>query len=128
MLGLLGAVAPMVKTLFNTIDKTIDNKAEAEKIKQTIQQQLLSGQLKELEAQAQIITAEAKGSWLQRNWRPILMLVFAGLVVAHWFGFTAPNIPESVQNSLLNIVMIGVGGYVVGRSGEKIADKFKKEK
>lgn len=128
MLGLLGAVAPMVKTLFNTIDKTIDNKAEAEKIKQTIQQQLLSGQLKELEAQAQIITAEAKGSWLQRNWRPILMLVFAGLVVAHWFGFTAPNIPESVQNSLLNIVMIGVGGYVVGRSGEKIADKLKKEK
>ena len=34
-------------------------------------------------------------------------------------------LPESVQNSLLNIVMVGVGGYVVGRSGEKIADKFK---
>ena len=128
MLGLLGAVAPMVKTLFNTIDKTIDNKAEAEKIKQSIQQQLLSGQLKELEAQAQIITAEANGGWLQRNWRPLLMLVFAGLVVAHWFGFTAPNIPESVQNSLLNIVLVGVGGYVVGRSGEKIADKFRKDK
>lgn len=128
MLGLLGAVAPMVKTLFNTIDKTIDNKAEAEKIKQSIQQQLLSGQLKELEAQAQIITAEAKGGWLQRNWRPLLMLVFAGLVVAHWFGFTAPNIPESVQNSLLNIVLVGVGGYVVGRSGEKIADKLRKDK
>lgn len=128
MLGLLGAVAPMVKTLFNTIDKTIDNKAEAEKIKQSIQQQLLSGQLKELEAQAQIITAEAKGGWLQRNWRPILMLVFAGLVVAHWFGFTAPNIPESVQNSLLNIVLVGMGGYVMGRSAEKVAETLKKEK
>lgn len=128
MLNVLGAVAPMVKTLFSTIDKTIDNKADAEKMKQQIQQQLLSGQLKELEAQASIITAEAKGGWLQRNWRPLLMIIFAGLVVAHWFGFTAPNIPESVQNSLLNIVMIGVGGYVVGRSGEKIADKFKKEK
>ena len=128
MLGILGAVAPMVKTLFNTIDKTIENKAEAEKIKQSIQQQLLSGQLKELEAQAQIITAEARGGWLQRNWRPLLMLVFAGLVVAHWFGFTAPNIPESVQNSLLNIVLVGVGGYVVGRSGEKIADKLRKDK
>lgn len=128
MLGILGAVAPMVKTLFNTIDKTIDNKAEAEKIKQSIQQQLLSGQLKELEAQAQIITAEAKGGWLQRNWRPILMLVFAGLVVAHWFGFTAPNIPESVQNSLLNIVLVGMGGYVMGRSAEKVAETLKKEK
>jgi len=128
VLGVLGAVAPMVKTLFNTIDKTIDNKAEAEKIKQNIQQQLLSGQLKELEAQAQIITAEAKGGWLQRNWRPLLMLTFAGLVVAHWFGFTAPNIPESVQNSLLNIVLVGMGGYIVGRSGEKIMDKYKEKK
>jgi|TARA_Y100000361_G_C11136194_1_gene332044 hypothetical protein len=128
MIGILGAVAPMVKTLFSTIDKTIDNKAEAEKIKQNIQQQLLSGQLKELEAQASIITAEAKGGWLQRNWRPMLMLTFAGLVVAHWFGFTAPNIPESVQNSLLNIVLVGMGGYIVGRSGEKIMDKYKEKK
>jgi len=128
MINILGAVAPMVKTLFNTIDKTIDNKAEAEKMKQTIQQQLLSGQLKELEAQASIITAEAKGGWLQRNWRPLLMLTFAGLVVAHWFGFTAPNIPESVQNSLLNIVLVGMGGYIVGRSGEKIMDKYKEKK
>ena len=126
MFNLLGAVAPMIKTLFSTIDKTIDNKAEAEKLKQSIQQQLLSGQLKELEAQAKIITAEAQGGWLQRNWRPILMLVFAGLVVSPWFGFTAPNIPESVQNSLLNIVLVGVGGYIVGRSGEKIMDKYKK--
>tara|TARA_B100001057_G_C22843047_1_gene947864 strand:- start:2325 stop:2711 length:387 start_codon:yes stop_codon:yes gene_type:complete len=128
VLGVLGAVAPMVKTLFNTIDKTIDNKAEAEKIKQNIQQQLLSGQLKELEAQASIIVAESKGGWLQRNWRPMLMLTFAGLVVAHWFGFTAPNIPESVQNSLLNIVLVGMGGYIVGRSGEKIMDKYKEKK
>ena len=128
MIGILGAVAPMVKTLFSTIDKTIDNKAEAEKIKQNIQQQLLSGQLKELEAQASIITAEAKGGWLQRNWRPMLMLTFAGLVVAHWFGFTAPNIPESVQNSLPNIVLVGMGGYIVGRSGEKIMDKYKEKK
>lgn len=127
MIGLLGAVAPMVKTLFNTIDKTIENKADAEKIKQNIQEQLISGQLKELEAQASIIVAESKGGMLQRNWRPLLMLIFAGLIVAHWFGFTAPNIPESVQNSLLNIVLVGVGGYIAGRSGEKIMDKYKQK-
>ena len=69
--------------------------------------------------------AEVQGSWLQRNWRPLLMIAFAGLVVAHWFGFIAPDIPESVQNSLLNIVMIGVGGYVMGRSAEKVADKWR---
>ncbi len=46
-------------------------------------------------------------------------------VVAHWFGFTAEDIPEGVQNSLLNIVMVGVGGYVAGRWAEKVADKWK---
>jgi len=128
MLGILGAVAPLVKTLFKTIDKTIENKADAERIKQSIQQQLLSGQLKELEAQAAIIVAESKGGILQRNWRPMLMITFAGLIVAHWFGYTAPDIPESVQNSLLNIVLVGMGGYIVGRSGEKIMDKYKDKK
>ena len=84
--------------------------------------------LQKKKSQAKIITAEAKGGWLQRNWRPLLMLTFAGLVVAHWFGYTAPNIPESVQNSLLNIVLVGMGGYIVGRSGEKIMDKYKDKK
>jgi len=56
------------------------------------------------------------------------MIIFAGLIVAHWFGYTAPNIPESVQNSLLNIVLVGMGGYIVGRSSEKIMDKYKEKK
>ena len=41
MLGILGAVAPLVKTLFKTIDKTIDNKADAEKIKGELAEQNL---------------------------------------------------------------------------------------
>ena len=57
-----------------------------------------------------------------------MMLTFAGLMVAHWFGFTAPNIPESVQNSLLNIILVGIGGYTVGRSAEKVATNLRKDK
>ena len=76
----------------------------------------------ELEAQARIVLPKAQGSWLQRNWRPLLVVTFAGLVVAHWFGLRASNISESVQNSRLNIVMVGVGGYVAGRSAEKVVD------
>jgi hypothetical protein len=123
MLNLLG---PIAGALFKTVDKVIDNKGEADKIKQDIQQRIIAGELKELEGAAKIIQTEAQGGWLQRNWRPIMMLVFSGLLVAHWFGYTAPNIPESVQNSLLNIILVGIGGYTVGRSAEKVADKFKK--
>ena len=120
--NLIGTIGGKV---LDIVDNVVEDKDEANRLKFEIQRQLIENKSSELEAAARIVLAEAQDSWLQRNWRPLLMVTFAGLVVAHWFGFTAPDIPESVQNSLLNIVMVGVGGYVVGRSGEKIADKFK---
>ena len=117
--NLIGSIGGKV---LDIVDDVVEDKDEANRLKFEIQRQLIENKSSELEASAKIVLAEAQGSWLQRNWRPLLMVTFAGLVVAHWFGLTAPNIPESVQNSLLNIVMVGVGGYVVGRSGEKIAD------
>ena len=119
---LIGTIGGKV---LDIVDDVVEDKDEANKLKFQIQKQLLESKSGELEAQAKIVLAEAQGSWLQRNWRPMLMVTFAGLVVAHWFGLTASNIPESVQNSLLNIVMVGVGGYVAGRSAEKVADKWK---
>jgi hypothetical protein len=120
--NLIGTIGGKV---LDIVDDVVGDKDAANKLKFQIQKQLLESKGTELEAQAKIVLAEAQGSWLQRNWRPMLMVTFAGLVVAHWFGFTAENIPESVQNSLLNIVMVGVGGYVAGRSAEKVADKWK---
>ena len=120
--SLIGSIGGKV---LDIVDDVVEDKDEANRLKFEIQRQLIEYKSSELEAAAKIVLAEAQGGWLQRNWRPLLMVTFAGLVVAHWFGFTAPDIPESVQNSLLNIVMVGVGGYVVGRSGEKIAEKFR---
>ena len=120
--NLIGTIGGKV---LDIVDDVVEDKDAANNLKFQIQKQLIETKSTELEAQAKIVLAEAQGSWLQRNWRPLLMVTFAGLVVAHWFGFTAPNIPESVQNSLLNIVMVGVGGYVMGRSAEKVADKWK---
>ena len=121
---MLPLLAPIAKSIFSTVDKVITSKAEKEKIKAELQHKIITGDLKEIEAAATVIQLEAQGTWLQRSWRPIMMLLFAALMVAHWFGFTAPNSPESVQNSLLDIIMIGVGGYTVGRSAEKIGQQW----
>lgn len=69
-----------------------------------------------------VVQAEASGeSWLQRNWRPMVMLWFAGLVGGYWFGFTPDNLSDATVAALFDIVQYGLSGYIVGRSAEKIA-------
>ena len=57
------------------------------------------------------------------------MLVFVCLIVARWLGWTADNMSEAEYLELYDLMKIGLGGYVVGRSAEKIApaliDKLK---
>ena len=72
-------------------------------------------------AQAQIVQAEAQSqNWLASSWRPITMLTFVVLIVARWFGWAAPNLSEAEYLKLWDIVQLGLGGYVIGRSVEKI--------
>ena len=79
------------------------------------------GELAEFTARAEIVKAEAASShWLAANWRPVVMLTFAGLIVARWFGWAAPQLSEAEYLKLWSIVEFGLGGYVVGRSVEKI--------
>lgn len=72
-------------------------------------------------AAGDIIKAEAESEhFLVAAWRPILMLTFGGLIVARWFGWSAPNISEEELLKLWDIVQLGLGGYVIGRTAEKI--------
>lgn len=76
----------------------------------------------EISAERDVIVAEAQSeSWITRNWRPITMLTFVALLVAKWFGWTAPGISEAEQLALMEIIKYGLSGYVAGRSAEKIA-------
>lgn len=70
------------------------------------------------EAQADIVKAEAQSEhWLAAVWRPIVMLSFCGLAIGDSLGLLAsPLAPEAWL-----LLQIGLGGYMVGRSGEKVA-------
>ena len=71
---------------------------------------------------AETIRAEAASEhWLAANWRPLMMINFGALITAHWLGYTATNLrPEEVL-SLLEIVKVALGGYVLARTAEKVA-------
>ena len=82
---------------------------------------LKNGELAKIAASSSIVLAEANSEhWLAACWRPILMLTFGALIVARWFGFAAPDLSEAEYLKLWDIVELGLGGYVIGRSAEKI--------
>ncbi len=79
---------------------------------------ILEYETKLLESNASIIKAEATGhSWIQRSWRPITMMTFLGLVVLDSFGLLAFRLADEAWT----LLQIGLGGYVIGRSAEKLA-------
>ena len=79
-----------------------------------------------LMGQAKIVNSEASSEhWLTANWRPLVMLTFTGLVVARFLGFEAEGMTEKEYQSLWNLITLGVGGYIGGRSVEKAIKTLK---
>ena len=96
--------------------------AEAAKAEAEVASQLWQNAHQLNAAAADIIKTEAASThWLASNWRPVTMIVFVGLIVARWFGWAAPGLSEAEYLKLWSIVEFGLGGYVIGRSVEKIA-------
>ena len=102
------------------IDRLWPSPEDAAKAKLQLFEMAQKGELTELSARAEIIKQEAASeSWLAASWRPITMLTFTVLIVARWFGLSAPNLAVEEYIKLWDIVELGLGGYVIGRSVEK---------
>jgi len=115
----------VVKEVGKVVDNLFTSEEERLKAKNEIIKVLQEQQLELQKLQTEIIVAEAKGNWLQRSWRPILMLAFGFIVI--YVKFVAPlfNLPiPPLENEFWNLLELGIGGYVIGRSVEKVAGKI----
>jgi len=127
MIQMLGAVAPIAKILFNTIEKAVPDKDLQEKLKAQLQTQLLQSHTQELTAAAKIIEAEAKAGWFASSWRPLLMYVLIFILVWNYVigpvikVFTGAIISFELPGDVWTLLNVGLGGYVVGRSAESVA-------
>jgi len=112
----------VVKDLLEGLDNLFTSKEEKIQAENVIKQILLQKQLELQKMQTDIIITEAKGNWLQRSWRPLLMVSFGFIVI--YVKFIGPlfglPIPE-LELEFWELLKIGIGGYVVGRSAEKIS-------
>lgn len=120
------ALGAITGPLFSVIDKAVTDKDEANRLKSEIQSQLIESQDSLLKAQMQIILAEAQGeSWLQRNWRPLLMIVIVAVIANNYLlapylgAIFGVGLQLDLPERLWDLMTIGVGGYVTGRTVEK---------
>lgn len=123
-MGILSVISGAISPVTALIDKLHTSDAERLEIQNALvilqnqfAEKALEYESKILQTQADIVKAEAQGeSWIQRNWRPITMLTFLVLVVCDCFGWLVFRLaPEA-----WTLLQIGLGGYVVGRSAEKV--------
>lgn len=119
---------PLISEIINSIAGVVNTFAlsstEKEKLKKEINSTLIYHYDKIAEAQREIISTEAKGNFIQRSWRPIVMLSFSAIVVLGAFI----DIPLLKDNSpFWDILQLGLGGYVIGRSAEKITTTIGKK-
>lgn len=118
--------------LFKIIDKLIPDPAAAAQMKLETLKLQQNGELAEIESAVKVITAEASSTNpLASGWRPILMLTFTAIIANNYIlapylqamfhvGLTLP-----LPADLWDLLKLGVGGYVVGRSAEKVATTLK---
>ena len=127
-MNLFGVITSAIAPVTELIDNLHTSDGERLQLKQKffeLQSKLyvetLSYESQVLKAKADIVKAEAQGQgWLQRSWRPITMLTFLVLVVCDSFGLLTFRLSDEAWT----LLQIGLGGYVVGRSAEKVIPRF----
>src|SRR5262245_19813187 len=123
--GIFKPAADLIDNLHTSEEEKLTLQKEMQRISAEFQGKVLEYESRLMEAQSKIVTAEASSSnWLASSWRPITMLTFLALVVLNSLGLLATPLDKDAWT----LLQIGLGGYVVGRSGEKMFTQYTQSK
>ena len=128
----ISKVVDSTNNLVKTVGSFITNDLPPEQKGQLISKYLDITQTT-LSYQRDIITTEMQGNWLQRSWRPILMFLIITIIGMNYLLLPilgllhVPVSPLPLPKELWTLLQIGLGGYIVGRSGEKIVENLRKK-
>lgn len=121
--GLIKSVGGIIDNLNTSSGEKLAAQKQLVELEYDFQKQMASLDVEFAKAQAGVVQEEVKShSWMARNWRPILMLTFT-YIIAHNFiiapMFNTERVP--IPPDMWDLLRIGMGGYIAGRSLEKIA-------
>lgn len=116
-------VTNLVSAVGEIVDRLTLPGREKKQLETDILQLLIAVEEKTITEQAAAIREEARGNWLQRSWRPIVMLVFTLIILAETFL----NLPILADTSRFwDLLEIGLGGYIIGRGSEQLVSSLLK--
>ena len=102
----------IVETVAGVIERLSISSTEKKRLKQELETLLVDYEREHLQVQSGVLRSEAQGNWLQRSWRPVIMLAFAVVILAGMFT----DLPMLEDTSRFwDLLEIGLGGYIVGR-------------
>lgn len=120
ILGFLGGPVASI------IDKLVPDKEAAEKLKAELRRAAIEKSHELNMAAAGIVKAEAQSEHkLTAQWRPILMLSITAILINNYLvapyamAIFGVSVTLELPGPLWDLLTVGVGGYVVGRSVEK---------
>jgi len=139
MFSIIPIIGNVIDSLLGIVSKNTTDKDLALKIKAAVKQAAAEINYNEyndlINTQVKSVVAEEQGkSWLQRNWRPMLMVLFGIIILNNYI--IAPYIQALVgakkaimlpiPPEMWTLLKLGISGYIVGRSAEKIATTVSK--
>jgi len=126
--------AGLGKTVDNVLGRFFEDKDQAAKAAQELRMAMMEYEQSAQEAARDVVVAEAKSEhWLTSAWRPITMLVFVAIVANNYILapyialFFQTDVALQIPDQMWSLLQIGLGGYVLGRSGEKISRELKRK-
>ena len=116
-------VTNLVSAVGEIVDRLTLPGREKKQLETDILRLLIAVEEKTISEQAASIREEARGNWLQRSWRPIVMLIFTLIILAGTFL----NLPILADTSRFwDLLEIGLGGYIIGRGSEQLVSSLLK--
>ena len=130
---LLGA--GLGKSIDNILGRFFQDKDQATEAAQELRIAMMEHEQSAQELARDVVVAEAKSEhWITSAWRPITMLVFVFIIANNYILapyvdlFFQAGMQLEIPDQMWNLLQIGLGGYVAGRSAEKVVKEYKKEK
>jgi len=129
--GLVESVGGIIDSVHTSEEEKLTAKAKLRELETAATAQVLSHAETLFQSQRDVLVAEAKGGFLQRNWRPMTALTFVFIIANNYvivpyvqaFGGNVPTL--EIPGGMWALLTTMISGYVASRGLEKVVHTWK---